>query len=110
MLIDGPRAARVLIGFLAARTTIGSPLEVPPSIPPALFVGRRKPKRRSSAGVVGLEPDRVHDLRAGPAGGLDAEADLDPLDRLHAHDRGRQPGVELAVPLARDYRGRSGSR
>ena len=30
MLTDGPRAARVLIGFLAARTMIGSPLDVPP--------------------------------------------------------------------------------
>src|SRR5271166_3274732 len=50
MLTDGPRAARVLIGFLAARMMIGSPLDVPPSIPPALLVGRRKPNRRSSRG------------------------------------------------------------
>ncbi len=50
MSTDGPRAARVLIGFFEARTTIASPLEVPPSIPPALLVGRRKPSRRSSGG------------------------------------------------------------
>ena len=43
----------MLIGFLAARTTIGSPLDVPPSMPPALFVGRRKPKRRSASGWSG---------------------------------------------------------
>src|SRR5260370_33083367 len=49
MFTEGPRVARVLIGFFDARTTIGSPLDVPPSIPPALLVGRRKPWRRSSA-------------------------------------------------------------
>ena len=99
MLIDGPRAASVLIGFLAARTTIGSPLDVPPSMPPALLVGRRKPWRRSSGGVVRLVGDRVHHLRSRPPRGFDAEADLDGLDRLDAHDGGGQPGIELAVPL-----------
>src|ERR1700755_2687091 len=49
MFTDGPGAATVRIGFLAARTTIGAPLDVPPSIPPALLVGRRNPNRRSSA-------------------------------------------------------------
>ena len=101
-MTDGPRAASVLIGFLAARMTIGSPLDVPPSIPPALLVGRRKPNRRSSAGVIGLVADRVHHLRAGPAGRLEAQADLHPLDRLDAHHGRRQPGVELAVPLGCD--------
>ena len=98
-MTEGPRAASVLIGFLEARTTIGSPLDVPPSMPPALFVGRRKPKRRSSVGVVRLVGDRVHHLRARPSGGLDSQADLDGLDRLDAHDGAGQPGVELAVPL-----------
>ncbi len=89
----------MLIGFFAARTTIGSPLEVPPSMPPALLVGRRNPKPAIVGGVVGLVGDRVHHLRAGTAGGLDPQADLDRLDRLDAHDGQRQPGVELAVPL-----------
>ena len=49
--------------------------------------------------MAGIELDRVHDLRAGPSGGLRAEADLDRLDRLDAHHGGGQTGVELAVVL-----------
>ena len=41
-----PRSS-VLMGFMAARTTTGCPLVMPPSVPPALLVSRTKP----SAGV-----------------------------------------------------------
>ena len=68
-------------------------------MPPALLVGRRNPNRRSVVGMVRVEGDRVHHLRARPPGGLDAQADLDGLDRLDAHDGAGQPGIELAVPL-----------
>ena len=37
--------------------------------------------------------------RAGRAGQLEAVADLDALDRLDAHQRAGQPGVQPAVPL-----------
>ena len=39
------------------------------------------------------------DLRAAAAGRLEAQADLDALDRLHGHHGLGQPAVELAVPL-----------
>ena len=43
--------------------------------------------------------DRVVDLGARPPGGLEAQADLDPLDRLDRHHGLGQPAVELPVPL-----------
>src|SRR5580700_4812382 len=39
-LTDGSAFIRVGIGFTETRTTIGSPLLIPPSMPPALFVRR----------------------------------------------------------------------
>ena len=44
------RSGRISVGsgFIAARTTISSPFETPPSIPPARFVSRRSPGRISS--------------------------------------------------------------
>jgi len=39
---------RVEIGFIATRTTSGSPVVMPPSVPPARFVARSKPGRISS--------------------------------------------------------------
>ena len=47
----------------------------------------------------GIVADRVVDLGAAAPGRLEPQADLDPLDRLHRHDRLGQPAVELAVPL-----------
>ncbi len=38
---------RVEIGFIATRTTSGSPVVIPPSSPPALLLARRNPPRRS---------------------------------------------------------------
>ena len=43
--------------------------------------------------------NRVVHLRAAAPGRLEAETDLNSLDRLHGHDGLRQPAVELAVPL-----------
>ncbi len=62
------RAASVLIGFLErARTTIGSPFEVPPSIP--RVVGRpAEAEATVGRGVVGFVGHRIHHLGAGTAG------------------------------------------
>ena len=43
--------------------------------------------------------DLVVRLRAGHPGQLEAVADLDALDGLDAHQRGREPGVEPPVPV-----------
>ncbi len=43
--------------------------------------------------------NRVVNLRAAPPRRLEAEADLDALDRLHGHHGLRDPAVELAIPL-----------
>ena len=81
----------VLIGFITPRTTTGWPFVIPPSKPPALFVGRSN-RRPFAAGV-----DRVVDLRTRPAGGLEAQADLDALERLDREHRLPDPAVEPAV-------------
>ena len=86
------RSARgtVEIGFIATRTRTGSPLVMPPSMPPARLVSRR---------------DRVagHHLvvrrAAPPARGAEPVADLDALHGLDAHQRTGQPGVEPPVGL-----------
>src|SRR5437879_4243646 len=46
-----------------------------------------------------VEVDLVVHGRSAPSCALEAEADLDPLGGLHAHERVREPAVELAVPL-----------
>ena len=74
---------------------------MPPSRPPALLVRRRKPpadrrrpaRSRPAAGSIGSWTSEP-----GPARGLEAEADLDALDRLDGHQHAAQPAVELAVP------------
>ena len=38
---QGPPRAIVLIGFMATRATSGSPVVMPPSIPPERFVSRK---------------------------------------------------------------------
>src|SRR5947199_10164108 len=43
--------------------------------------------------------DRVVDLRAGAAGGFEAEADFDAFDGLNGHDRLGNATIELEVPL-----------
>ena len=59
-----------------------------------------------AAGAARRTPDALggaHDLvvrqRAGVGGEVEAVADLDALDRLDAHQRAGQPGVEPAVPV-----------
>ena len=87
------RSARgtVAIGFIAARTRSSSPVDMPPSVPP-----RDRDVRR---GAVRARLDLVVRRRARPAGQVEAVADLDALDRLDAHQRAGQPGVEPAVPV-----------
>ena len=96
------------IGFIATRTTTGSPVVIPPSSPPALLVGpaeaaaavaadgrrsapaARAASRAASIGIVHLGPR--------PARRLEAHADLDALDRGDGHQQAGQAAVELAVP------------
>ena len=92
----------VEIGFIATRTTTGSPVVIPPSSPPALLVGRRNPPRGSprSAAALPARPPRyriVH-LRPGPPRRLDAHPDLHRLYRRDRHQQAGQPAVELPVP------------
>ena len=77
---------------MAARTRSTSPLVMPPSMPPARSVRRPDAARRSQV-------DLVVGHRAAAAGGLQPVADLDRLDRLHAHEGAGQPRVQPAVPV-----------
>src|SRR5581483_3081219 len=65
-----------------------------PALGPACVV--RPPDERFLSLV---EIDLVVDGGAGTAGGLEPEADLDALRGLDAHERVREPAVELPVPL-----------
>ena len=69
-------------GFIAARTTIGSPFDMPASRPPARFV-RREP------GI-----DLVVRLSAAPPREREAVADLDALHGLDPHQGEREARVE----------------
>ena len=73
-------------GFIAARTTISSPFDMPASMPPARFDVRR---------FVGA--DLVVRLRAAQLREREPVADLDALDRLDPHHRGGQPRVEAVL-------------
>ena len=97
-LIDSSGLRSVLIGFFAARTTSGWPLVMPASRPPALFVGRTKPRLGVSRCAL-VELNRIVNFRARPPGRFEAQADFDAFDRLHRHHRLRQAAVELAIPL-----------
>ena len=81
----------VEIGFIAARTRSTSPVDIPPSTPPARPVRRRTPSAPGSISSWASEPRR----RAS----VEAVAELDPLDRLDGQQRGGQPGVEAAVAV-----------
>ena len=88
------RSARgtVEIGFIAARTRSASPVLMPPSVPPA---------RPDTPAYAGRPSATISSWASEPrgAGQLEPVADLDALDRLDAHQRGREPGVEPAVPV-----------
>jgi hypothetical protein len=62
MLTEGPRAASVLIGFLPARMTMGSPLDVPPLDAAGVVGGASEAEAAIVRGVLGLVADRVHHL------------------------------------------------
>jgi hypothetical protein len=72
----------------ATRTTTGWPVEMPPAIPPAWLARNSGPSARAH---------RIGVLLAGQARGGEAIADLDALDRVDAHHRGGQIGIELAI-------------
>ena len=71
------------VGFTAKRTTIGWPVEMPPSTPPAWFERKRGLPSLPGAHFVGV-------LFAGECGGGEARADLDALHRVDAHHRARR--------------------
>ena len=72
----------VATGLTAARTTIGIPLLMPPSMPPARLVRRAQSR--------GFGVDLVVDVRCHAYKQPKAEPDLDALDRLDGHQRRRQ--------------------
>ena len=76
---------------------MSSPLETPPSMPPALLCGRVKRVGLpvDSRGVV----DRIVNLGAERLGSRNAAADLDGLHRLQAHHRPGKQAVEPLVPV-----------
>ena len=76
---------------MAARTRSASPVLIPPSVPPL------RPDTPPYAAVLG--DDLVVGERAASAGQLEPVADLDALDRLDPHQRGREPGVQTPVPV-----------
>ena len=61
-------------------------------------LGAAEPAAGALQAVVAAD-DLVHRQAAADAGQLEAVADLDALDRLDAHERGGEPGVEPAVPV-----------
>ena len=79
-------------GFIAARTTISSPFDMPPSMPPARFV--------VAVEAALVADDLVVRLGAAQPREREAVADLDALHRLDAHQRRGEPRVE-PVLLAR---------
>ena len=78
------------VGLTARRATIGWPVEMPPSTPPAWLDRKRGRAVVAGAHLVGV-------FLAGQRGGGEAVADLDALDRVDAHQRGGDLRVELAV-------------
>lgn len=84
-------ARTVLIGFIAARTRRTSPVDILPSVPPARPVARR---------IVPVSSRAIRRRRPSRGGrGDEAVAELDPLDRLDAHERAGEARVESAVPV-----------
>jgi len=77
---------------------MSSPLETPPSTPPALFCGRVK--RVGLPFVFRSVVDGVVDAGTKGFGSLHAAADLHGLDRLHAHHRLGELAVERSSQLA----------
>ena len=71
------------VGLSATCTTTSWPEEMPPSMPPALLL--RKPVRRQ---LVAMLAAALLDAHATPG------ADLDGLDRVDAHHRVRDVGIE----------------
>ena len=78
------------VGFTAKRATTGWPVEMPPRMPPA-WLDR-------NSGRPSL-PMRISSAFSSPvsAAAREAVADLDALDRVDAHQRGGEVGIELAV-------------
>ena len=71
------------VGLTAKRATIGWPVEMPPSTPPAWLERNTRPAVVADAHFVGV-------LLARKLGRGEAVADLDALDRVDAHQRARQ--------------------
>ena len=86
-------------GFIAARTTISSPFEMPASMPPAWFVSRRRSVPISSCAS---EPRS--------AGEREPVADLDTLHGLDPHHARRRAARRAGRPSTRRSRARAARR
>ena len=80
------------MGFMAARTTITSPVLMPPSMPPAVVAAAHVPE-------LGVVLERVVHLAAGQPRRSEAQAELHALDRRHREDRGGECGLEAAIAV-----------
>ena len=80
--------AIVAVGLNATRTTIGSPLLMPPCTPPERLVGGARP-------AVAAGDERVVVLAAGQARAGEAAADLEALRRRQRQHRPGEVGLEL---------------
>ena len=77
------------VGLTAKRATTGWPVEMPPRMPPAWLDRKLR--------AVIAHPHLVGVFLAGQFGGAKAGADLDALDRVDAHQRRGEIGIELGV-------------
>ena len=85
------RGVRIeLVGLTAKRTTMSWPVEMPPRMPPALLDRKQRLAVVADADLVGV-------VLAGQRRGREAGADLDALDRIDAHHRLGEIGIELVV-------------
>ena len=79
------------IGFIAADTTTGSPLVMPPSRPPRRLLAREIPSI--------VEDDFVLYLAGTPGGDLEPHAEFDAFHGVDGHDGVRQLRVQFIAPV-----------
>src|SRR5205814_4906699 len=92
---------RVEIGFIATRSTSGSPVVIPPSVPPARFVARARPGRISSCTS---EPLRRAASKPSPSStpftaGSDIRAPASPPSRSAAHETSDPTPTDRPSPI-----------
>ena len=88
----------VLMGFMATRTTSGSPVVIPPSSPPALFVARRTLPARVRPGAGSISSCTSAPVHAR---GAETHPDLHTLHRRNGHALRRPAGRRACGPTRR---------